>query len=262
MLFFCSIGTWKTLEFEIFSLSFCLVVRKRDALVEHSLVHDENICLQETVTRRDSVMEHIRLEEKYLVVYVHSKKKNEYMNRCINRTAIIHRRTKAEKKMTTAEKKQNLHLLFLFNMTAEREKNPTNAVAVTIITLPPPDRTRSVLLVFSSCQTNDEYSCIFSLSTLILSSNLNKKTTTIFWMLKWYYTNSSKEMTVPYACFQANDDDKRHLITYWFLIIKQRLNYTFLCTNEQIDYFYPRKWKRVIAHLFKYMSDHDGCTQI
>ncbi len=39
--------------------TFRFVDRNEDVFIEYSLIHDGNICLQETVTRRGSTIEHI-----------------------------------------------------------------------------------------------------------------------------------------------------------------------------------------------------------
>ena len=60
-------------------------------------------------------------------------------------------------------------------------------------------------------------------------------------MLKWYYTNSSKEMTEPYACFQEIYDDERYLIVYCFLIVKQRLTTSFFARTIKQTIFIREK---------------------
>jgi hypothetical protein len=43
----------------LLSLNRRFVDRNEDVFIEYSLIRDENICLQETVTRRGSTIEHI-----------------------------------------------------------------------------------------------------------------------------------------------------------------------------------------------------------
>jgi len=44
---------------DILSLNRRFVDRNDGVFIEYSLIHDENICLHETVTRRGSTIEHI-----------------------------------------------------------------------------------------------------------------------------------------------------------------------------------------------------------